>query len=165
MGSLTHYELYRSSGDKRHKKKARQYRALIKHMDRTACPNTAPYAPFLQAEDLSIQTSATQAQVMDAYHRAISAMQGVHWVHMEALVNERAGFYLASIGDATAAETFLDRALHLYRNEWGATAKHQFLRQKTDVLLGRQTSPLLGCMIQLDWRNSSPGEHPTKTPV
>jgi hypothetical protein len=43
-------------------------------------------------------------------------------------LNERAGFEFAERGRFTAAGVYFNRALHIYKHEWGTVAKYNHLK-------------------------------------
>lgn len=153
FGAMTHYERYRNTDARKHLKAARKYKKELEKIASLGGPNASPFIALLCAEELAF-TKATAAMLSVAYNRAISVLAADRWVHMEALANERAGFVFAELGEGVDAETYFDRALHLYQNGWGAIAKYQYLREQKAVALSRAsgvwTNPaaaLLDCTI------------------
>jgi hypothetical protein len=86
---------------------------------------------------------AAHEACLAAYNKAIAEMKRVKWVHMEALANERAGFYLACpcIGDFVKAEHYFNTVMDLYKNKWGSIAKYEWLREKCGQTLKREGLP------------------------
>jgi hypothetical protein len=152
LGGVTHFQLYRTYGVRKHLKVARKYQ---KSLDRIShCPNAIPYLVFLRAKALSVRyiknntKSSTTANknlavhetCLTAYDETIAEMKRVEWVHMEALANERAGFYLASphVGEFAKVEYYFNTAMQLYKSDWGAIAKYEWLREECGKILKRE---------------------------
>ena len=74
---------------------------------------------------------------MAAYKRAIDAMVSEKLPHTEALANERAGFFQAKAGNRLEAVQYFERALRLYKYEWGSDAKHDWLLEASAKALGK----------------------------
>lgn len=54
---------------------------------------------------------------------------------MEALANERVGFAFGHCSDAERAEVFLERAIDLYCDEYGAKNKAAWLKEKSQQII------------------------------
>ncbi|KAI2505379.1 PhoQ sensor [Fragilaria crotonensis] len=136
LAASIHYELYhRFPSEKRaHLKAARKYHKAVKRLDFS--PNSTPFLTLLAAEELSSRGKAKPEKVVAAYSRAIGAMAATGWANMEGLANERVGFYMVRVGDLDLASAYFDRAMHLYRYEWGALAKYEWLLEQSEQLLG-----------------------------
>ncbi|KAI2507053.1 PhoQ sensor [Fragilaria crotonensis] len=138
LAASIHYELYiRFPSEQRaHLKAARKYRKVL---TRTGfSPDSIPFLMLLTAEEMSSKGKATPEQVVASYYRAIAAMAATGWANMEGLANEKVGFYLARVGDLDRASAFFDRAMHLYRYEWGALAKYEWLLEQSELAMGRR---------------------------
>lgn len=128
-GSLTYYEYYRQTDKRKHLNKARKWRRCLEQIQARGGPNVR-FVSLLHAEERSLQKRSEIGEIASAYDTAIGDMADEKWVQFEALANERAGFVLAKRGGLTEARQYFGRALELYRNEWGATAKYEWLQDK-----------------------------------
>jgi predicted ATPase len=136
LAASIHYELYhRFPSEKRsHLKAARKYHKAVKRL--SFSPNSTPFLTLLAAEEMSARGKAKPDEVVAAYDRAIGAMAATGWTNMKGLANERVGFYMVRVGDLDRASSYFDRAMYLYRHEWGALAKYEWLLEKSEQLLG-----------------------------
>ena len=153
LGASTNYELYRRSGQRVHLKGARKFHNAIKRVK--FCPNSTAFLTFLVAEELSAKGKAKTSDVVAAYDRAIGDMAELTWVNWEGLANERVGFHLIRVGNLDQAKLYFDRAMELYRYEWGAIAKYEWLREKSEQALdskrpgGRRSESVVGNIIDI----------------
>ena len=141
LSASIHYELCHRFPSKKHAhlKTARKYHKALTRIGFS--PNSTPFLALLTAEEMSSKGKAKPDDVVAAYNRAIDAMSAVTWVNMEGLANERVGFYLVRVGDVDRASVYFDRAMYLYRYEWGALAKYEWLlEQSQEVMVRRRTS-------------------------
>jgi GAF domain-containing protein len=60
-------------------------------------------------------------------------MKAEKFVHLEALGNERLSTILFSLGRHDLSNCYLEEALRLYRDEWGAIAKCEWLLSSNRV--------------------------------
>lgn len=74
-------------------------------------------------------------KVVAMYLEATNAMEATKIVHFEALANERLAFYLVKHHRIEDAEAYFERALELYRFEWGSLAKYEWLRERRNKYL------------------------------
>lgn len=51
------------------------------------------------------------------------------------MANERAGFAVAELGRLEEAESYFERALQLYKYDWGSIAKYEWLQKKSTLRL------------------------------
>ena len=93
---------------------------------------------LLGPEEISSKGKAQPEEVVAAYSRAIGAMEETGWANMEGLANEKVGFYLVRVGELDRASAYFDRALYLYRYEWGALAKYEWLLEQSQEVIGRK---------------------------
>ena len=137
LGASTNYELYRSNGQRVHLKAARKYHNAIKRVKFS--PNCTPFLTFLDAEELAANRKSKTSDVVFKYDQAISAMAELNWSNWEGLANERVGFHLVRADNFDQAKLYFDRAMELYRYEWGAIAKYEWLREKSEEALSDST--------------------------
>ena len=136
LAASINYELYhRLPYEKRaHMKAARKYHKALKRIGFS--PNSIPFLALLGAEAMSARGKAKPREVVAAYSRAFGAMEAANWANMEGLANEKVGFYLVRVGNVDLARTYFDRAMYLYRYEWGALAKYEWLLEQSDQMIG-----------------------------
>lgn len=132
-GALTYYQRYRDHGQRKHLRKARAAKKILEKF--ADCPNSAPLLTLLVAEDASLKRHRKIDTLEEPYVAAIGAMKAAGMVHMEGLVNERLGAELLSFGDPDAGKRYLMRAIALYADEWGATAKADWLEAQCGELV------------------------------
>jgi hypothetical protein len=137
FGGLASYSLYGQIKERKHLKRARWNRANLQGAVSRGCPNGTAFLSLLDAEDLSVRKSAKIQDVVAAYKRAIDVMALEGLPHTEALANERAGFFLVKAGNRVDAAQYFERALRLYKYEWGSYAKHDWLLEASAKALGK----------------------------
>ena len=126
LASSVGYELYRSTGQRRHLRSARKYHKDLEKLKES--PNSTPFLSFLEAQEVASKRKSSKIDVTYAFDQAIRSMAERKWVHMEGLVNERFALYLANAGRYHSAEPYLKRAIELYRDDWGSIAKSGWLK-------------------------------------
>lgn len=90
------------------------------------------FVSLLHAEEKSLPNKRLEiGAITSVYNTAIEDMVDEKLVQTEALANERAGFILAGRGWQTEARPYFRRAMDLYLNEWGATAKYEWLKEES----------------------------------
>mmetsp|Transcript_30000 Transcript_30000/g.49538 ORF Transcript_30000/g.49538 Transcript_30000/m.49538 type:complete len:1076 (-) Transcript_30000:55-3282(-) len=139
-GALSSYEQYRPTSQRKYIRKARAFKRELERLESRDCPNVAPLLTLLVAEELSLKRT-TKKMLEAVYNTAINAMSDAGLVQMQALANERAGFVISSYDDRFAAKTYFLRGMELYKYGWGAVAKHDWLQEKSERLLGNVDSP------------------------
>jgi len=129
--AMTLYEQYRSSGRKKYLRTARKIFKYFAKVHSLGNPNAKAYFLILEVENLSLKQKNIQ-DINDACEACIRFQAEAGLVHLEALANEQASRICRELGGILHDKTneYLDRALHLYRNEWGATAKYEWLLDK-----------------------------------
>jgi hypothetical protein len=125
-GAMIFYQRYRTTRKVKHRKTARKHINSLKRFEAVGSPNVSAFLVFLKAEELSLRARDVKALV-SIYSDAIDAMKVERFVHLEALANERLGVILSSFGCHEESTTYLDEALRLCRDEWGAIAKYEWL--------------------------------------
>ena len=96
-------------------------------------PNVASFLLFLEAEELALKKSRNITTVVAAYTNAIDTMHSEGFIQREALANERLSEVLFLLGWHTLSKQYLDRSLQLYRDEYGAMAKYEWLLNERNV--------------------------------
>jgi len=128
-GCLTFYQRYRESGHRKHLKMARKWQRGLKRIDSRGSPNVR-FLTLLEAEETNALKSAKLNDIISAYDTAIAVMKKEKNVSKEALANERAGFALAHLGRREEALGYFEHAMQLYRYDWGAPTKFEWLQEK-----------------------------------
>jgi len=138
MASLA---VFGETGKRKHLTVAKRNRNKVRRAAAIGSQPAAAYLTLLDAETLSMRKSASRASVMGAYCKAIEAASSQQLVHIEALANEREGFFYASRGSRPEAEACFARAVDLYENGWDAHAKTAWLLEKSRIVLLRLPCP------------------------
>jgi hypothetical protein len=93
-------------------------------MEVGGCPNSASFLVFLVAQEMALKKKPMVDLALQAtYNHGIEVLAKSQFVHLEGLLNERAGFDFVSRGQGALAEGYFRRALHVYRHNWGLNAK------------------------------------------
>jgi tetratricopeptide (TPR) repeat protein len=99
---------------------------------------------FVHADDLLIEL----------FDNAIEMLSESKQVQFEDLANEQAGFSFARRGRRSLSVKYFERALQIYKDEWGSLAKYNWLKERsTRALAGLQddeTSKLYGRTISME---------------
>ena len=132
-GALIFYERYRATRHGRHLRRMRKYMKALTRFEAAGCPNVSEFLIFLNAEVLSLK-SHDVAKIIAAYNTAIDAVKKANFVHLEALANERMSTVLLLLGHHEMSGSYLDRALTLCNEPWGASAKYEWLLEKRNNL-------------------------------
>lgn len=135
LAARAYCELAHRTARRRHLRKGRKFTKMLQRMDTTGVPGITPYLAFLRAEAFSRRKSRAEAEVRAAYNQGIACLKEHNQCHFEGMLNERAGFDFVKRGRRTDAEQYFQRAMHLYRSEWGAIAKYDWLRRRSTVAL------------------------------
>jgi tetratricopeptide (TPR) repeat protein len=128
-GAMIFYERYRATRHGRHLRTVRKHRKNLMRFEAAGSPNVSEFLMFLKAEELSLKSKDVD-EVVAAYTAAIDAMKKARFVHLEALANERLSTALSLLGSQAMAATYMDRALVLCKDPWGASAKYEWLLEK-----------------------------------
>jgi histidine kinase len=134
-GALSSFEQYRTSRQRKSLRQARAFKRELEKLEASNCPNSGPLLTLLIAEELSTKRT-TKALLEATYNTSIKAMSDAGLVQMQALANERAGFIFSTFSDHFMAKTYFQRAMSLYRDAYGAVAKHDWLQETAERLLG-----------------------------
>jgi hypothetical protein len=134
--AMAYFQLFRESSRPADLRQAKRYkRSLEKLQYLLLSPNLNPLLALLRAESLSLEKSVPVSDLQNAFANAIAANVEAGFVHMEALSNERAAFACIRRGGDILGDAYLDRAIVLYRDGWGATAKADWLEEQRRGLL------------------------------
>ena len=130
-----HYDLFRTTGKRRHLRIARMYKKRLEKFEALGSSTASIYVAFLAAEEISVRTSTDDATLIATYNRGIEiAAEDCHF-HVEGFLSERAGLACARRQRYIEAERYFQRAMYLYKNEWGAVAMHHQLQCKSALIL------------------------------
>jgi predicted ATPase len=144
LAASIHYERHRSDPKRQraHLASARKYHRAVQNL--SFSPNSQPFLMLLTAEEMSSRAATKglvqkDEAIVNAYNDAIGAMAEVAWPNMEGVANERVGFYLVRVGDVDLAQKYFDRAMYLYKYEWGAVAKYEWLLEHSNLAIAART--------------------------
>lgn len=130
-----HFRLYELTGKRKYSRSGRRLRKLLECTKSTDCPNATAMVALLNAEKLAHRKNIEESALRIAYDTGIQCLLEHKLLPYEAILNERAGFDFAQRGMRVEAEQYFDRALHIYKYEWGATAKYIWLTEKREYAL------------------------------
>jgi hypothetical protein len=108
---------------------------LLQRIAKSGCPNATPLEAFLVTQDLARAQHIDDEKLYNVYEQGIQQMADADLVHLEGLLNEKAGFHFAKRERWAEAERYFDRAMSIYRHDWGATAKYNWLEEKRGPVL------------------------------
>ena len=136
FGGISSYSLYKENGNRKHLYFARKKQKEASASRIAGMPkNVSAYLKLLDAEELSVRKLTAPRIVSVAYDRAIDAMAAAGRPHMEALANKRAAYFQVKQGNRAEAQKYFERAVHLYKYEWGGNAKHDWLTEESTAAL------------------------------
>lgn len=116
---VTAFEMYRSTGRRKHLHEGRVHVRKLDSLARGGNPNCHHMLLLLRAEEKALRPNY---DARDDFDQAIKAAGRLGVLHNQALANERAAIHCLRINDTDYAMTYLARAADLYER-WGATAK------------------------------------------
>ena len=134
FGALIYYTRFQVTRKRKYMNKARRYKKLLQGVKVIGCSHASCLA-ILTAVESSTHTSSTTDSIISTFDDAIKEAR--EFVHLEALAYELAGFACAGKGAPFQANHYFAKAIYLYRYGWGATAKADWLQEKSDQALGR----------------------------
>lgn len=138
-GAMIFYERYRATRRGKHLRIVRKHKKNLLRFEAAGSPNVSEFLIFLKAEELSLK-SKDAGEVVATYTAAIDAVKKARFVHLEALANERLSTVLSELGYHEMSAIYLDQALALCNEPWGATAKYEWLLEKRNKLRAPRTS-------------------------
>jgi histidine kinase len=149
LQARAHFGIFESSGRSGNLGKARRYMRLLQKMVDNGCPDAAPLCAFLVAQEATLRKrrAIDESVLRTAYQRGIDHFVKSKSCDLEGMLSERAGFDFAERGLNAEAERYFSRALFLFKNEWGATAKHNQLRHDSARALGVSTGLPGTCIV------------------
>jgi tetratricopeptide (TPR) repeat protein len=130
FSGIASYARYAQSKKYIHLKAARRHKKTIQKLCSNGYPFSSAYLSILDAESLAVSKSSNPEAVLASYEKSIKSFATLNLHHLEAFANERAGIYLREIDNDDEAYRYFQRALHLYEEKWGATAKCLWLQEK-----------------------------------
>lgn len=151
--SLTYYALCRGGKSRKSLRLARKYKRSFQTP--ADCPNNPGPLALLTAEDLSVQKNSRKDKVLAAYDDAIAAMHNQKLFHFEGTANERAGYYALGVGAHQLAMEYFERAMKLYRDQWGAVAKYEWLKEQVARQQRKARNSALGNIIRVEPKKES----------
>ena len=144
---ISSYSLYQQNGNRKHLKSARKHRETLGRAESRGCTRASAFLTLLDAEELSVRKSMAPDTVAAAYNRAIQAMAAEGFPNLEGLANERAAFFKVKLGDREQARKYFERAMKLYKYEWGAIAKCNWLKEESAKALARKNETEPGVVV------------------
>jgi hypothetical protein len=133
FAGIASFSLYRKTKQRKHLTFARQNQATLQRAHNRGCPNALAFLTLLKAEALSVKHSVNYSVVNAAFDLAIETMASEKLPHTEALANERAAFYEVQRRNKFGAEKYFERALEIYKYDWGSIAKHDWLLEQMEI--------------------------------
>eukprot|EP00980_Cylindrotheca_fusiformis_P019616 scaffold6817_cov114-Cylindrotheca_fusiformis.AAC.1 len=113
--------------DWRRIRKVRRHLKVMREWSKSCPENFLGKQLLVEAELAAVLKKTREAQ--SKYYLAILQSRDSRMTMQEALANERAGKFCASIGEKQKAKKYLYEALRLYK-AWGATAKYEHLEEQ-----------------------------------
>mmetsp|Transcript_4585 Transcript_4585/g.7152 ORF Transcript_4585/g.7152 Transcript_4585/m.7152 type:complete len:236 (+) Transcript_4585:3-710(+) len=130
--AMISYGRYQSTGQRKHLRTARKYRKVLARHQSNRNPNANPFLTIIDVEELALK-STDPILIMQACNTSIQLQAGEDFSNLEALANEQASRIMRNLGGPTA-ETYRDRAIHVYSHKWGAIAKARWLQKGQDLI-------------------------------
>jgi hypothetical protein len=121
---LASFSVYRATGKRKHRKRAKQTLTSMKDLVKTRGINCHPMYKLLYAENKSLGQDIEGTR--KCYDEAISTFARCGFIHLEAIACERAGDHMAASSDSFWSQTYYSRSQVRYL-EWGASAKAELL--------------------------------------
>jgi hypothetical protein len=133
----THYRLFYATGKRRHLAKARSFKKKLSRIDAIGCPNASVANAVLDAYEATARTSSDNNDdaMLRSFTECISIVANSGRVNDEADINEIAFFACARRNMVTDAQRYLQRALHVNREDWGSVAKYAWLKETSSAIL------------------------------
>lgn len=131
--ALSHYELYLTSGKRKHKREGRRCHKTVQKWATSGTVMLAGVNKLLTAtESLCVRKDPVHV-VETLFQEAIAALAENKNRYFEALANERlARLYLTDDLKSTKGLVYLASAVDLY-NRWGALAKAEWLQKRYNL--------------------------------
>jgi len=129
--AMTSYERHRSTGRRKYLRAARKTLKVFAKKHLMGNPNAFPFLKLLELEDLSITHPKDVIKLKKACQYSIDAQIAAGFTHLEALTNERASSILSGL-DNDKAKQYHNRAMHVYKVKWGATAKYNRMLENAE---------------------------------
>jgi hypothetical protein len=128
-GAMIYYERFRTTGRRKYLKEIRRFTKGLRRFEAGGSPNVSVCLIILQAEKLTLKSKDSTA-IIAAYTKGVEAAKKERLVQFEALANERLSAVLDSLEYHELSGFFLDRAIDLCLDPWGAIAKHNWLLEQ-----------------------------------
>lgn len=129
--SFCNFEHYRVTGIRKYLRKGRQSRKYLEKVARQGSPDAKTTLVFVCAVEMSLKQSIGKQQVLNNYNNAISIFAKERNHRMEGRLNEHAGFDLVRRGHISEARSYFKRALEVYKYQWHANAKYEWLLEQS----------------------------------
>jgi len=129
---MAYFELFRIRQKQAYRKRARKKLRQMQQWLNGGNVNCLPMLSILQAEALSITSSAKHKDVLALYDKGALEASALSFVQIEATAYERAACYLFLEGEKR--REYLAKSINLY-HMWGADGKVAFLEKKHTIRL------------------------------
>lgn len=123
-------EEYRSLGIRRLLWGLRKHKKRLERSEAAGNPNAPPLVTAVRTLELSLKRTVEIDVLAQSFSHATTILRESGLVHIEGLLDQRAGVVFANRGCRAEAEHHFERALETYHDDWGAFAPYQWL-QKT----------------------------------
>jgi hypothetical protein len=135
----THYRLFKNTGKRRHLTKARSFKKRLSRIHATGCPNASVAIALLDAYEATVHKSSdnNDSAMLRTFTDCLSIVSESGRLNEEASLNEIAFFACARRNMVTDAQMYLQRALHIYKEDWGSLAKYAWLTETSNAMLRR----------------------------
>lgn len=131
----THYSMHELSGRRQYLKQGRRYSKLLRRMEAEGSLNATPLVAYLDAQEQAAEKGVDATTLHAIFDRGLNCLAESQFIPFEALLSEKAGFAFARLGLRSDATTYFDRALNIYKYQWGATAKYNWLLEKSEYAM------------------------------
>ena len=130
---LAAFALYRETGKRRYKVVGKRGLRYFSQLSRRGCRYADGLLALMQAEAMSAAKACLRDAAEEAYLNAIQLLKDAHLVDLHGIALERLALTLIKHADTTAAQTYIQQSIEIYE-EWGATAKVEWMKQRYNDL-------------------------------
>jgi hypothetical protein len=136
----THYLLFDATGKRRHLTKARSFKKRLLRIDAVGCPNASVAIALLDSYETAVLKSSynPDSTMLRTFTDCLAIVAKSGRVNEEASLNEIAFFACAKRNMMSDAQRYLQRALHIYKEDWGSLAKHAWLTETSNAILAQR---------------------------
>ena len=137
VAGITHYRLFAATGKRRHLKTARSFKKRLVRIDAIGCPNASTAVALLDAYEATLRESSDNhdSAMLKTFTTCLSIVAQGGRLNEEASLNEIAFFACAKRNMMTDANMYLERALQIYKEDWGSVAKYAWLKETSHAII------------------------------